>query len=120
MRQLRFLCDEDVSHDIIMFLRSIEPAIDVLVSGEAGAPPKQASDGIVYRAAVTLGRTLLSGDKRTMSRVFTADLLAGGHNSGVIFLKSGHSGASYTAMIHLIWFCETTDDWIDRIDYIPY
>jgi hypothetical protein len=120
MSQLRFLCDEDVSYDIVTFLRNLEPAIDVLVPGEAGAPPKQAPDAVVYRAAVTLGRTLVTGDRRTMSRIVRADLVAGGHNSGVIFLKSGHTVASYGGTLHLIWFCETADDWIDRMDYIPY
>jgi hypothetical protein len=55
-----------------------------------------------------------------MSRLVIADVLAGGHHSGILFLKSGHSVASYAGTIHLIWFCETADDWIDRIDYIPY
>jgi hypothetical protein len=120
MSQLRFLCDEDVSHDIIAFLRSAEPAMDILVVGEVGAPPKQTPDPLVYRAAVAIGRTLISGDRKTMSNVVTADSRAGGHNSGVMFMKSGHSVARYAATIHLIWFCETADQWLDRIDYIPY
>ena len=120
MSQLRFLCDEDVSHDVIAFLRSAEPTVDILAVGEVGAPPKQTPDPVVYRAAVALGRALISGDRRTMSKAVTADLRAGGHNCGVIFLKSGHSVARYSITIHLIWFCETADDWLDRIDYIPY
>jgi hypothetical protein len=120
MSQLRFLCDEDVSHDVIAFLRSAEPALDLLAIGEAGAPPKHTADSVVYRAAVTLGRTLISGDKKTMKGLVTADLLAGGHNYGAIFLRSGHSVASYATTIHLIWYCESTNDWLDRIDYIPY
>jgi hypothetical protein len=120
MNPLRFLCDEDVSHDVIAFLRSAEPAMDILAVGEAGAPPKQTPDPVVLSRPVALRRALVSGDRKTMSNVVTADLRAGGHNCGVIFLKGGHSVAQYSGTIHLIWFCETADDWLDRIDYIPY
>jgi hypothetical protein len=120
MSQVRFLCDECVSHDIIGFLRSAEPALDILAVGEAGAPTKSTPDLLVYRAAVALDRTLVSGDKRTMSTTVNAELAAGGHNRGVIFLRDGHPVASYAKDLHLIWFCETAEDWVDRIDYIPY
>lgn len=120
MSQLRFLCDEDVSQNLLAFVRSAEPAINLLAVGETGAPAKRSADNAVYQAAVTLGRTLISGDRKTMTRLVTADLRAGGHNCGVIFLRSGHSVASYATTIHLIWFCESANDWVDRIDYIPY
>jgi Domain of unknown function (DUF5615) len=80
MSQLRFLCDEDVSHHVIAFLRSAEPAIDIVAVGEPGTAPKQAADNLVYRTAVTLGRTLVSADRRTMTRLVTTDLMGGGHN----------------------------------------
>jgi hypothetical protein len=50
----------------------------------------------------------------------SADLAAGGHNFGAIFLTPWHAPARYGADVHLIWFCDTTDDWLDRIDFIPY
>jgi Domain of unknown function (DUF5615) len=120
MSQLRFLCDEDVSRDIVTYLRSTKPAMDILVVGEAGAPPKQTPDVDVYRAAVAGGRTLVSRDKKTMHRTVVADLVAGGHNWGAIFIRRGSAVASCADDLNLIWFCETTDDWIDRIDFIPY
>jgi hypothetical protein len=105
---------------MIAFLRGSEPALDILAVGEPGAPAKRTPDSLVYRAGVALGRTLVSGDKRTMSVTVHADLAAGGHNHGVIFLRDGHPVASYGRDLHLIWFCETAEDWVDRIDYIPY
>jgi hypothetical protein len=120
MSQLRFLCDEDVSHDIVQYLRQGEPAMDIVVVGEPGGPPKSTGDLGVYREAVAQGRTLISGDLSTMCHLVAADLQSGGHNAGVIFLKPGRSIASYGADLHLIWFCETAEDWVDRIDFIPY
>jgi len=120
MSQLRFLCDEDVSHHIIDHLRRVEPGMDILVVGESGAPPKKTPDPDVYRTAIALGRTLVSGDLSTMLVTVRADLASGGHNCGAIFLIPWHADAQYAGDLRLIWFCETTDDWIDRIDFIPY
>jgi hypothetical protein len=120
MSQLRFLCDEDVSHDIIDYLRRVEPAIDILVVGEPGAPAKRTPDPDVYRAAVAFGRTLVSGDLSTMLTTVSADLAAGGHNCGAIFLIPWYAVARYGGDLHLIWVCDTADDWFDRIDFIPY
>ena len=120
MSKVCFLFDEDVSHDVIAFLRSAEPAIDLLVVGEPSMLPKQTPDQVVYETAVALKRTLVSGDRNTMGPRVTADLQAGGHNSGVIFTRQNCSVARTAGDLHLIWFCETAEDWIDRTDYIPY
>jgi hypothetical protein len=120
MSQLRFLFDEDVSHHIIAYLRSAEPTMDILVVGAVGAPPKGTFDPEVYRAAVALGRTLVSSDRKTMTQAVYEDLAAGGHNGGTIFLKRRQSVARCAGDLHLIWYCDTTDDWIDRTDYLPY
>jgi hypothetical protein len=120
MSQIRFLFDEDVSGHVAKFLRRVEPTMDILVVNEPGAPPEGTDDPDVYRAAVAMGRTLVSGDKSTMSATVNADLAAGGHNRGAIFLKKGHSATRCGADLRLIWYCETAQDWIDRIDYIPY
>jgi hypothetical protein len=92
----------------------------MLVVGEPGAPPKKTPDTDVYRTAIALGRTLISRDLSTMLVTVTSDLKTGGHNCGAIFLKPEYPVARYGSDIHLIWFCETSDDWIDRIDFIPY
>ena len=94
--------------------------MDIVVVGEPGSLHKRTKDHDVYQEAIASGRTLISGDRGTMSRLVVADLRSGGHNAGAIFLKPGRAIASYGADLHLIWFCETAEDWIDRIDFIPY
>jgi hypothetical protein len=118
--QLRFLFDEGVSHHVIAYLKSAEPMVDILAVGEAGAPLKGTLDPDVYGAAVGLGRTLVSSDRKTMTRAVSEDLAKGGHHCGVVFLRRRASVARCAADLHLIWFCETADDWLDRIDFIPY
>ena len=120
MSSLRFLLDEDVNQDLIPALRSAEPAMDVLVVGQPGVPPKGTRDPGLLLAAETLGRTLISGARSTMTDHMKAHCDAGHHNCGVILLRGGFPLARYVAEIHLIWYVETPAEWLDRTDYIPY
>jgi hypothetical protein len=120
MSSLRFMLDEDVNHDLLAALRSVEPAIDVITIGLAGAPRKGTLDPEVLRAAETLERVLISGDQSTMKDHLTDHFNAGRHTCGVIFLRAGFPLMRYAADIYLIWFVETPAEWADRTDYIPY
>ena len=105
---------------MIHYPKQAEPALDILVVGEPGAPSERSGDSDVYREAIALGRDLVSGDRKTMTCLVAADLRDGGHNAGVIFLEGGRSVASYGLELHLIWFCESAEEWMDRLDFIPY
>jgi hypothetical protein len=120
MSSLRFLLDEDVNQDLIPALRGAEPAMNVLAVGQQGAPPKGTLDPGLLLAAETLGRTLISGDRSTMTKHLANHFTAGHHTCGVILLRDGLPLARYVADIHLIWFVETPAEWVDRTDYIPY
>ncbi len=120
MNPLRFLADECFSHDIIDHLRNLEPAMDILVIGKPGAPPKGTSDPDVLLAAEALGRAVLSGDRSSMRRHLANHFQAGHHTCGLILLRNGFSVARYASEIRLIWFCTTADEWLDRTDFIPY
>jgi len=120
LSSLRFLIDEDVNQDLIPALRAAEPGMDVLVVGQPGAPPKRTPDPALLLAAETLGRTLISGDRSTMTDHLKDHFDAGHHTCGVILLRGGFPLMRYVADIHLIWFVETPAEWVDRTDYIPY
>jgi hypothetical protein len=59
MSRICFLADEDVSHDLIKALRSLEPTLDILAVGEPGAPAKRTLDPDLLLFAEASGRTLL-------------------------------------------------------------
>src|SRR4051794_3419512 len=103
MSRVSFLFDEDVSHDVIVFLRGAEPAIDLVVVGEPGMLPKGTPDRVVYETAVAQKRTLVSGDRSTMEPLVAADLSAGNHNSGAIFVRRNAPVARTAGDLHLIW-----------------
>jgi len=116
---IRFLFDEDASHDILNDLRSVEPGMDILAVGEPGAPPKGTPDPAILLAAEALGRTLISSDRSTMPGHLADHFHQGRHTFGVILLRLGFSVGRYSSEIHLIWFATTLDEWLDRTAYIP-
>jgi hypothetical protein len=120
MTVLRFLVDEDVHGDLPKALQDTEPAMDILVVGQPGAPPKGTLDPDLLLAAEALGRTLISGDRSSMPVHLKDHFAAGHHTSGVILLRRGLPFERYLTDLRLIWFVETADEWIDRTDYIPY
>jgi hypothetical protein len=120
MNLLRFLADECFSHHILAAVRRAQPDLDILAVGEPGAPPKGTLDPPLLQAAIAMSRTLLSGDRSTMSKAVADHLRSEGHMPGAIFLRDGFPPARHASDIILIWACETTDEWLDRIDYIPY
>src|SRR5438874_677749 len=97
MNTLRFLLDEDVNQDLVSALRAAEPAMDLLVVGQPGAPPKGTLDPALLLAAETLGRTLISGDRSTMIGHLKDHFDAGHHTCGVILLRGGFPLARYVA-----------------------
>lgn len=118
--RVRFLCDEDTRWTFVYALRAKDPLLDVLRVGEAGAPPLGTLDPQLLLAAEVMGRCLISGDRSTMPQHRDAHFAAGRHTWGIILRRRGFSLARYIQDLHLIWEATTSDEWIDRTDYIPY
>lgn len=102
MTAIRFLADECFSHDLLDYLRVIEPGIDILAVNEPGAPRKGTLDADLIRAAFILGRVLVSNDRSTLLRHLVAHFGAGGHTCGSILLRSGFSIPAYASDLRLI------------------
>jgi Domain of unknown function (DUF5615) len=120
MSQLKFLMDEDPSRALLHALRNRQPAPDIIRVGEPGAPPRRTKDPQVLLAAEAAGRCLISRDRRTMRRHVQDHLNAGHHTCGVILTRGGFALMRYVNDILLIWQATTPDEWVDRMDYIPY
>jgi hypothetical protein len=120
MSQIQFFFDEDVSQDVVYLLRQAEPSVSLVCVGDPGALPKRSPDQDVYQAAVAVGRLLVTGDRKTMTGVVVRDLRQGGHNHGVVFLRRDRKPIRVATDLHLMWFCDTAEDWVDRIDYLPF
>lgn len=115
----RFFCDEDVSKNLIEALRKSEPAIDLLCVGEAVAPPLGTKDPDLLLAAEALGRIFLSNDRQSLPGHLIRHYAMGHQTHGIILMRTGHSTFAFMDEILLRWAATTSDEWLDRMQYIP-
>src|SRR5437867_3234738 len=87
----QFLVDENVPSKLGMALLHAEPSISYLTVGEIGAPARKTKDPDLLLAADTMGRILLTLDKKSMVRHLIDHYAAGNHTHGVIMIRQGFS-----------------------------
>jgi hypothetical protein len=119
MSQLRFLFDECTDPGMIDALLRREPSIDVVRVGWEDAPALQTLDPDLLMAAETMGRMLVTNDRRSMPDHITDHFAGGRHTHGVALLKKGCSIGSYVEELLLLWSATTAEEWIDGMIYIP-
>lgn len=119
MASPRFLVDEDVPGPLVQALRQREPSLDILCVGEAGAPPRQTPDPQNLLAAESMGRMLLTADRRSMQQHLDDHYRAGHHTWGVLLMKNGYTLQHFLTEILLIWGATSADEWRDVTLYLP-
>ena len=119
MSKLKLLADECINPILPSALRQAEPVIDVIASGDPGAPVRGTLDPDVLIVAESLGRVLLTNDRSTMPGHMVDHYAAGKHTAGVMLMRRGFSLADYVQEILRHWKTTTADDWVDRTVYIP-
>lgn len=70
-------------------------------------------------AAETLGRFVVSKDKRTYPIHLRAHFAAGHHTHGVGLLKNGYSFGEHVDELLLIWSCSEAEELLDAVLYLP-
>jgi hypothetical protein len=72
----------------------------------------------VLQIAADAGRILVSQDRRTMPFHFKR-FVAGAQSPGVILLRKSSSISTAIEELALIWYASETEEWIDRLAWIP-
>ena len=114
---IRYLADADLHYGIVLTLRRREPAIDILSAAEGGLG--DAPDPLVLEIAASMGRILVSHDRRTMIEHFRARI-AEGRSSPDLFLASQSAVLGGVAEALLVaWAASDGNEWRDQITYLP-
>lgn len=119
MPRPRFLFDANVPGPLTQALRQHQPTMDILCSGEPGAPAMRAPDPDLLLTAEALQRLLLTGDRKSMPRHLQNHYDAGHHTWGVLLMRNGYPLADFYQEIVLIWTASEADEWRDVMLYIP-
>jgi hypothetical protein len=118
MSRPRFLADHDFNFHIVSAVRRFDPAIEIATLGEEGR--SRASDAEVLELAHATGRLLLSHDVNTL-RAEAERRVADGRGVSGVFLAAQRTPVGIVAdAITLIWAVSEAEEWIDRVEFIPF
>jgi hypothetical protein len=108
--------DNDVTPALVHGVLRHNPAIDFQTAQAAkldGLP-----DPAVLALAAREGRLLVSRDRRTMPRHF-ADFISNNHSPGIFLLRRKVALGRAIEELILIWETSESDEWFNKITYIP-
>ena len=123
MNQVAYLLDEHIDPAVLETVSRIEPAIRIrLVGWDADAPPKRTSDPDLLAFAEKEQMAIVTFDKTTMPGHTANHLAAGHHTWGVFIFANGNNlGPGRIAEeLVLVWATSQQDEWVDRIEFLPY
>jgi hypothetical protein len=115
-----FLLDENASKAQLQAIRQLDPGIDLLRVGDAGAPARGTLDPEILLYCVAERRALLTRNRESMPIHIANHFAQGRHQWGVFRLRPGYSYGEYAVAIHSLWSASDAEQWIDRDEYIPW
>ncbi len=116
-RRPRFQADANFNALIVKGALRRQPLIDIQTAVAAGLAGVADSE-VLARAALS-GRILVSHDYHTMPDHFAAFLASGQHSPGVLLLHQTLPIAQAIEALLLVWAASDTEEWRDRLTYLP-
>lgn len=118
--KVRFLLDENLSPRLKTALLRLAPTIDVTRVGDPGAPALGTPDPDVLGYLEIAQRILVTSNRASMPGHLQEHWVAGGHLWGLLWVRPGVSTSRLAQELHLIWQASEAEEWIDRLDWIPF
>jgi predicted nuclease of predicted toxin-antitoxin system len=115
--KIRFQADADFNQNIVTGVLRREPTIDFQTALTAGLEGVQ--DIEVLEIAAKEGRILVSHDRRTMPLHF-AEFIITHNSSGVLIVSQDVSIQEAIDTLILIWAVYSSEEWVNRIAYVPF
>jgi Domain of unknown function (DUF5615) len=118
--KIRFLLDENLSPKLKLAVLRLNPAIDILRVGDSEAPPLGTLDPELLSYLELSQRLLVTDNRKSMPGHLENHWAAGGHIWGVVWLRPGTTLGSWAETIFLLWEASESEEWIDKLDWIPF
>ncbi|HKP10664.1 MAG TPA: DUF5615 family PIN-like protein [Blastocatellia bacterium] len=113
---VRFQADADLKQVIVKAIQRREPAIDFQTATQAGLA--QLPDQEVLARAAGEGRVLVTHDRKTMPAHFS-EFVARSISAGVIVVPQDMPVAGAVEDLILIWSASRSEEWLNRICFLP-
>lgn len=118
--KVRFLLDENLSPDVVTALKRLETDIDAKRVGMPGVPPPGTTDPDILAFCEADKRLLVTDNRATMPVYLAAHTEHGDHHWGVFETRHALSIGELAAELHLVWAASEAEEWIDRLEWIPF
>ena len=114
--KIRFQADADLNQIIVLATIRREPRIDFFTASAMNLTGLK--DPAVLALAAREGRVLVSHDQKTMPRHF-AELIAHTSSPGLLLIPQHLAISAAVEDLLLIWCTSATEEWVNRIRYLP-
>ena len=118
--RIRFLLDENLSPDLKISLLRLNPQLDILRVGEPDAPPLGTLDPEILDYVESSQRLLVTNNRRSMPKHLQNHWDKGGHIWGLLWLRPSANLKIWVEELYLIWEASEAEEWLDRVDWIPF
>lgn len=118
--KVRFLIDENLSPRLKLAQQRLHPGIDVLRVGDPDAPTLGTADPDLLRYLDLAQRLLVTDNRTSMPAHLEDHWAAGGHLWGVLWIRPDATIGKLAQELFLIWDASEAEEWIDRLDWIPF
>ena len=117
---IRFLLDENLDPRLKTALLRLNPAIDVLHVGETGTPPLGTLDPDILLFLDVAQRLLVTSNRASMPDHLRQHWSEGRHLWGLCWVRPGFSIHRIAQELLLVWEASTAEEWLDRLEWIPF
>lgn len=118
--KIRFLIDENLPPKLQSAVLRLNPGIDILRVGDPDTPPLGTLDPELLQYLELSQRLLVTDNRRSIPGHLEDRWATGGHSWGVIWLRPSGTIRAWAETLFLIWETTEAEEWIDKIDWIPY
>jgi hypothetical protein len=119
LTRLRFLLDENMPHAVRDQLLLRKPEMQVHAVGDVGAPALGTPDPEILIWLEANDAVLVSRNRRTMPVHLRNHLAEGRHVPGVLLIRRHYTWGQVMDDLQLVWDASSSDEYRDRIEYLP-
>lgn len=118
MSRPHFLADEDLRREIVLAVRRLEPAVEIVTVQEVGL--SGATDADVLNFANGNEWIVVSHDVNTMRAEANRRVAAGSGIAGLFLTAQSNATRAVADCLVLVWSASEGAEWRDRVEFIPF
>ncbi len=118
--KVRFLLDENLPPKLKLAVQRFNPDIDIIRVGEPEAPPLGTLDPELLNYLEISQRLLVTDNRNSMGGHLQDHWGKGGHIWGLVWLRPNGTIRTWAESLVLIWEITEAEEWLDKLDWIPY